>query len=515
MSNIIDFDTSSSNYKTIISSNKKAGLSSLIFAKKVLTEKEVVHVVSQYKKIIQSSLDVETDLASLMASLESNLKFEVAVGLKNTLKEDAIATVQQLKSMNVKTHMLTGDSFENAVNTATFLKMLPEGSDGYTVLDFADVNDGRVKIREVLEKIKLSLTYKNRNGKESIYKNSGLTILGSPLTRPQSSSVSQTLSFQRSFSKKNTGQGTFVQSFVISGKTIELIKSNKYLQSHFAFIMMFTSSIVGFDFKPLHKGILLQLMKNSNGRRVVMAVGDGVNDIPMMEEAHVGVQVTNEATNMVFGDLVVQRLLMIPELMLLEGSRFTSNLNLVVGNQFYFSIMISSVQFYYQFYSGFTASAVMQSGLIYSTYAGYSALCLLFVGYENTYNSKVRTDLPSLFLEHHYSNKMRLNHFFLLVAPPDPVSRSHCLGRDCVLSISLLHDPRDRTQWYPSQLQRLHHTPHVRLQHDHHPQARLQDLQRPPHALLRNPRFPGDCGLGPLPHIREEKQRLGLRGLDP
>ena len=115
-----------------------------------------------------------------------------------------------------------------------------------------------------------------------------------------------------------------------------------------------------------------------------MVVGYGVKDIPMMEEAHVGVQVTNKATNMVFGDLVVQRLLIIPELMLLEGSRFTSYLNLVVGNQFYYSIMISNVKFYYQLYCGFTASAVMQSGLIYSAYAGYPALCLLFVGYENT-----------------------------------------------------------------------------------------------------------------------------------
>jgi magnesium-transporting ATPase (P-type) len=149
MENLIDFGSSTNNYKKAIKFNKESGLHSIVFARKQITEADVLKTVADYKKIIQTSLDVETDLSTLMGKLESNLKFSAVVGVKTSMREDAAATVDLMKSMGLNVHILTGDSFENAVNTATYLKLLPlSDQQPYTVLDFEDVSDGNVKIRQ-------------------------------------------------------------------------------------------------------------------------------------------------------------------------------------------------------------------------------------------------------------------------------------------------------------------------------------------------------------------------------
>lgn len=416
MTGIIDMDHSNSNFKTVIQNNKDAGLQTIIFARKMLSQAEVFNFVDHYKKIIQSSLDIETGLSSLMGSLESNLRFEVAVGVKCTLKEDATACVQQLKNMNIKVHLLTGDHFDNAVNTATSLDIL-NSREHYTVLDFVDLNDGHVKIREVLEKIKSAITSKNRPGKEGALKQSDTrsVLTASPSKKSTSQNEESSFTFRRTLTHSDLVTSVFSQSFVVSGRTLEVIRGNKYLQTHFSFIMMFAKSIVGFDMRPMNKGYLLELLKKANGKKVLMAVGDGLNDIPMMNVADISVQIPTENTHLVFGDLVVRHLLMIPETILIDGVRFNSNMNLIVVNQFFHSLLISCIQFFFQFYCGFTSTAVIQSGLIYGTYAGYSVLCMIFVVYENMYNNKVRADIASLYIEHFHVNKMRLNQFFILV----------------------------------------------------------------------------------------------------
>lgn len=406
MENIIDFGPLAPSYKRIIKANKEQGLRSIVFGRKILEESKVFEIVDQYKKIVQTSLDTESDLDALISQLESNLKYSCVVGIRNTLKEDSMATIDQFKAMGVKIHMLTGDGFENAINTSVSLKLIPTSSQFYTVLDFADEIDGQAKIQDVLDKLKTLLSKRRPMNDE----------LSSHTSSLLQSRLSSGLGLSRSMTQAKDIL-MFCQYFVVSGRTIEAISKNKYLYTHFTFILQFAQSIVGYDMKPLHKGVLIKLMKEADSNRCVMSVGDGLNDISMMQQSDIAFQVANECTMLVYGDVICKDLCVIPLIMCRQGFKYNSNLNLAVFGSFYNSITVSCILFFYQFYCDFTSSAVIQTGLFYGTTSAYSFLCVFYVLFEDRFGELLSKDIPAIYVENIYFNNMHLRHFFTLVNP--------------------------------------------------------------------------------------------------
>lgn len=407
MENIIDFGPLAPSYKRIIKSNKEQGLRSVVFGRKVMDESKVFEIVDQYKKIIQTSLDIESDLEALISQLESNLKFSCVVGVRNTLKEDAMATIDQFKAMGVKIHMLTGDGFENAINTSVSLKLIPTSSQFYTVLDFADEIDGQAKIQDVLDKLKTLLSKRRSQNDE----------LASHTSSLLQSRMSSGLGLSRSMTQAKDIL-MFCQYFIVSGRTMEAISKNKYLYTHFTFILQFAQCIVGYDMKPLHKGLLIKLMKEADPKRCVMTVGDGLNDISMMQQSDIAFQVANECTMLVYGDVVCKDLCVIPLIMCRQGFKYNSNLNLAVFGSFYNSITVTCILFFYQFYCNFTSSAIIQTGLFYGTTSAYSFLCVFYVLFEDRFGELLSKDIPAIYVENVYFNNMHLRHFFTLVGSP-------------------------------------------------------------------------------------------------
>lgn len=440
MENIIDFGLKASSYKRIIRANKEAGLRSLVFGRKTLEESKVFEIVDQYKKIVKTSLDIESDLEALIAQLECNLKFCCVVGLRNSLKEDAMATVDQFKAMGVKTHMLTGDIFENAINTSVSLKMIPSSSSCYTVLDFADEVDGQAKIQEVLDRLKTQLSKRRPLNDE-------LKSQSSTFGQFRSSS-NVGINRSSTLSKDNL---MFSQYFVVSGRTMEAISKNKYLYTHFTFILQFAQSIVGYDMKPLHKGLLIKLMKDADSERNVMSIGDGFNDVSMMQQSDISFQVANELTQLIYGDVVVKDLSVIPLIMCRQGFRYNSNLNLAVFGSFYNSITVTCILFFFQFYCNFTSTAIIQTGLFYGTTSAYSFLCVFYVLLEDRFGGLVSKDIPAIYVENIYFNNMHLRHFFTLVLSCLLVHRVDRKRHNHLLSGDILHGLRSHFERPPAE----------------------------------------------------------------
>jgi P-type E1-E2 ATPase len=65
--------------------------------------------------------------------------------------------------------------------------------------------------------------------------------------------------------------------------------SEDYLQKIFIDYTTNCSSVVCCRLTPGQKAQILRLIKQSNPNKITAAIGDGANDVPMLQEAHVGI----------------------------------------------------------------------------------------------------------------------------------------------------------------------------------------------------------------------------------
>jgi P-type E1-E2 ATPase len=78
----------------------------------------------------------------------------------------------------------------------------------------------------------------------------------------------------------------------------------------------------------LNKKEFVEGFRNSQAgsKKIIVAVGDGLNDMGMLQAASVGIQLKAENVDMVFGDILVENLSIIPLMMRRECRRLHSNL---------------------------------------------------------------------------------------------------------------------------------------------------------------------------------------------
>lgn len=81
---------------------------------------------------------------------------------------------------------------------------------------------------------------------------------------------------------------------VIDGGTLVMVEGNEVLKSLFFEIAVLTDSVICCRASPSQKAHLVKTIRTKVQKSVTLAIGDGANDIAMIQEAHVGVGITGK-----------------------------------------------------------------------------------------------------------------------------------------------------------------------------------------------------------------------------
>ena len=88
---------------------------------------------------------------------------------------------------------------------------------------------------------------------------------------------------------EDKGSTNFLRhSLVVEGNTINLVEKSEKL-SRFAEVARRFETVLCCRMSPLHKAKIVAMAKKFPGKPVCAAVGDGANDVSMIQEAHLGV----------------------------------------------------------------------------------------------------------------------------------------------------------------------------------------------------------------------------------
>ncbi|XP_060743448.1 phospholipid-transporting ATPase VB [Tachysurus vachellii] len=286
------------------------GLRTLCFAKKVITEedyKKWLFMRQEAKSAIEKKEDLLMDTAAYM---ENNLTLLGATGIEDRLQENVPETIQALREAGMKVWVLTGDKLETAVNIAYSCKLL-------------DQND-------------LVFTFKMAN------KEVCRTMLNGAL-----SEIPQFLDEMPRI------------GLVIDGQTLGLLLDDE-LQAHFLQLCQQSRSVLCCRATPTQKSNVVTLLRDRL-KVMTLAIGDGANDVNMIQAADVGVGISGQEgmQAVMASDFAISRFKHLKKLLLVHGHSCYTRLANMIIYFFYKNVAYVNLLFWYQFFCGFSGTAMI------------------------------------------------------------------------------------------------------------------------------------------------------------
>ena len=331
-------------YKQLMANYKMNGLKSLVIAKKELPTVVYESFVTNFRLVSKMTRNQQENFEKLAVEIETNLRFVGCLGFKDNIDKDVYKLTGQLRDSKIKVLMLTGDNLDNSLIAAKSLKLSKSNfndSSSYYSLRFRSELEGHAKLKRILEflyeNLKVISIFKTtqedaekgsrrfnqgprRASNQPFDSKTGIqwTLLRKALKAVSGSSSPvkrRPLRLQGGKKTNSTGGKPFrkrlmeedkklFKTLLINGSSVEFLMRSESLKNHFCFVLYFCENLVGYSLDSKHKSFLVKCLRMTSSS-LILAVGDGFNDMAMLKEAHVGVQLADPDLPLIFGDIVI------------------------------------------------------------------------------------------------------------------------------------------------------------------------------------------------------------------
>uniref|UniRef100_A0A7N5ZQA1 Phospholipid-transporting ATPase n=1 Tax=Anabas testudineus TaxID=64144 RepID=A0A7N5ZQA1_ANATE len=340
------------------------GLRTLCIAKKVLTKEEYACWLQRHLQAETSIQGREQLLFESALRLETNLQLLGATGIEDRLQDGVPETIASLRKAGLQIWVLTGDKQETAVNIAYACKLLDPEEEILTL-----------------------------NADSQIY----------PSSTPSSSSFSHTAPFM-----------VHRLGLVIDGRTLAYAL-DKSLEDRFLAVARSCRSVLCCRSTPLQKSMVVKLVRNKL-KVMTLAIGDGANDVSMIQVADVGVGISGQEgmQAVMASDFALPRFRYLQKLLLVHGHWCYSRLANMILYFFYKNAMFVALIFWYQFYCGFSGSAMIDQWYLIFFNLMFSAFPQLITGtLDKDVSAETLQHLPQLYVNGQNSEEYKPYMFWM------------------------------------------------------------------------------------------------------
>ncbi|XP_037652365.1 probable phospholipid-transporting ATPase VD isoform X1 [Sebastes umbrosus] len=310
----------------------REGLRTLCIAKKVLEEEEY-EVWLKGQQLAESSIENREELLLDSAQrLETKLTLLGTTGIVDRLQENVPETIEALQRAGIKVWVLTGDKKETAINIAYACKLLRPNDELLTASC-----GSKDMCAALLEELKLEV----QRGEDSFTEP---TAAGNP---GESSSG---------------GVAAFI--LVIDGRTLDWALQEE-LKSNFLELSCKCKAVICCRSTPLQKSQVVRLIRDQLGV-MTLAVGDGANDVSMIQVADVGIGISGQEgmQAVMSSDFAISRFKHLSRLLLVHGHWCYSRLSNMIHYFIYKNVMYVNLLFWYQFFCGFSGSVMTNAWVL-------------------------------------------------------------------------------------------------------------------------------------------------------
>uniref|UniRef100_A0A8C9UBL4 Phospholipid-transporting ATPase n=1 Tax=Serinus canaria TaxID=9135 RepID=A0A8C9UBL4_SERCA len=347
----------------------RRGLRTLCIAKKVMSDAEYAEWLN-HRFLAETSIDNREDLLLESAMrLETKLTLLGATGIEDRLQEGVPDTIQALRKAGIKIWMLTGDKRETAVNIAYACKLL-EPEDRIFTLKSQTRDACALVMSRILENIQKNASVK-KNHSEKLG-----NVSASPSTQAQG----------------------FNSGLVIDGRTLEHVLHDS-LQNIFLELTEKCRAVVCCQATPLQKSVLVKLVR-SKLKAMTLAVGDGANDVSMIQVADTGVGISGQEgmQAVMASDFAISQFRHLRKLLLVHGHWCYTRLTNMVLYFFYKNVTYVNLLFWYQFFCGFSGTSMTDYWILILFNLLFTSVPPIIYGVlDKDISAEILMELPQLY----------------------------------------------------------------------------------------------------------------------
>ncbi|KAL4220158.1 putative phospholipid-transporting ATPase IF [Mactra antiquata] len=142
------------------------------------------------------------------------------------------------------------------------------------------------------------------------------------------------------------------------------------------------SAVLCCRMSPLQKAEVVKMIKNSKDRPVTAAIGDGANDVSMIEEADVGLGLMGKEGRQAVrnSDYAFARFRFLMQALLVHGHLYYVRIANLVQYFFYKNVAFVTAQLFYTFYSAFSEQTLYESWYLMNYNMVFTAMPILLYG---------------------------------------------------------------------------------------------------------------------------------------
>ncbi|XP_028787948.1 putative phospholipid-transporting ATPase 9 [Neltuma alba] len=347
-----------------------AGLRTLILAYCELDE-EAYREFDEKFSLAKNSIraDRETLIDEVSDKIERNLILLGATAVEDKLQNGVPDCVDKLAQAGIKIWVLTGDKMETAINIGYACSLLRQGMKQIIIhLDSPDIQ----ALEKAGEKIAIA-----KASRENIQR--------------QISEATAQLSVSR---------GTCQQAFalIIDGKSLAYALEDD-MKNIFLELALNCASVICCRSSPKQKALVTRLVKSGTGK-TTLAIGDGANDVGMLQEADIGIGISGvEGMQAVMSsDIAIAQFRYLERLLLVHGHWCYRRISSMICYFFYKNVTFGFTLFLYEVYASFSGTPAYNDWFLSLYNVFFSSLPVIALGvFDQDVSARYCLKFPQLY----------------------------------------------------------------------------------------------------------------------
>jgi len=342
----------------------REGLRTLCIAQRELSEDEYQKWNHDHEIASAAIQDREDKLEVVSDAIERDLTLLGGTAIEDRLQEGVPDTIALLAEAGIKLWVLTGDKVETAINIGFSCNLLNNDME----LIVFKIEDEQVSSAEA-ELDKHLATF-------------GMTGSDAELKR----------------AKKSHEPPGPTHAIVIDGDSLKLVLDEKTRQK-FLLLCKQCRSVLCCRVSPAQKAAVVAMVK-SGLDVMTLSIGDGANDVAMIQEADVGVGIAGEEGRqaVMSSDYAIGQFRFLQRLILVHGRWSYRRLAETIANFFYKNVIWTFTIFWYQIYCDFDQTYLYDYTYILLFNLAFTSLPIIFMGVlDQDVSDKVSLAVPQLY----------------------------------------------------------------------------------------------------------------------